>query len=74
MGSILSEGEEARDPDIVAMFERKGFKTFHLPEVSSVVRTSFPDRTMLSVFIGIFKVYPLLGEYVRVSRYTEMQS
>lgn len=67
VGTIISEGDELPDQNLVDAFQSKGFYLFFLPAVTNAVRTSFPNRTSLSLLIAIFKVYPLLAEYVKVS-------
>lgn len=44
-----------------------GFKIFQLPSVSYAVRTDFPYSSYLSIMIAVFRVYPKLSEYVKVS-------
>ena len=67
VGCILSEGEEEVDKDLRNLFLEKEFKLFNLPEVSNVVKSSFPHNTFLSIFIGIYRVYPLMGSYIKVN-------
>ena len=40
---------------------------FHLPEISNVVKSSFPHNTFLSIYIAVYRVYPALGSYIEVS-------
>ncbi|XP_059185332.1 testis-expressed protein 264 homolog [Centropristis striata] len=68
VGSILSEGENEVDEELVKSFETSGFNVYSFPEVTHVVTTSFPRRTHLSVLLGITRVYPRLGVYIKERR------
>ena len=63
----MAEGVETPDSNLVQKFLGEGYKPFTLPEVSHVVHTHFPCRTQLSIILGIYKVYPQLTEYIKVS-------
>ena len=41
-----------------------GYKIIHLPKPNHVVQASFPFRNTLSIYMGIFRVYPKLKEYI----------
>uniref|UniRef100_A0A1A7WC08 Testis expressed 264 n=1 Tax=Iconisemion striatum TaxID=60296 RepID=A0A1A7WC08_9TELE len=64
VGSILCEGEEKLDEELLKMYEKFGFKLFSLPEVSHAVTTSFPYTTHLSHVLGPYRVYPRLASYI----------
>ncbi|XP_061584487.1 testis-expressed protein 264 homolog [Cololabis saira] len=64
VGSILSEGEEKPDEEVLKLYEKFGFKVFSLPEVSHAVTTSFPCTTSLSYVLGPYRVYPTLSSYI----------
>ena len=66
VGSILSENHSIIDEDLKKKFLEKEFKLLTLPLVSSVVKTSFPYISLLSIFIAIYKVYPRIGAYIQV--------
>lgn len=66
MGSVLCEGEEKPDEDLLKLYEKLGFKVFSLPEVSHAVTTSFPYTTHLSHVLGPYRVYPQLTSYIEV--------
>jgi len=67
VGSVLAEGTEKVDDELVKLFEGRGFKLFKLPEVTQVVRTTFPYTTFLSVFIAPYRVYAAIDQYFKVS-------
>ena len=46
---------------------KHGYKIIHLPKPNYVVMASFPFRNTLSIYMGIFRVYPKLKDYI-VSR------
>ncbi|XP_038666760.1 testis-expressed protein 264 homolog isoform X2 [Scyliorhinus canicula] len=64
-GSILSEGDEKPSEELVKLFEKFGFKIISFPEVTHVVMTSFPFTTFLSLFIAMYRVYPVLNNYIK---------
>ena len=66
VGAILAEGDQQPDEELVRSMCGKGFKTFDFPLVSNAVKCVFPFRSYLSVIIAIFRVYPLMGEFVKV--------
>ena len=64
VGPILAFGGEKADPAEMEKCVKEGFKITHLPKPSFVVTARFPFRTTLSIFIGIYKVYPKLRDYI----------
>ncbi|XP_032368988.1 testis-expressed protein 264 [Etheostoma spectabile] len=68
VGSILSEGKNQADEELLKNFETSGFNVFSFPEVTHVVATSFPHRTHLSVLLGVRRVYPRLEHYIKERR------
>ncbi|VDM18099.1 unnamed protein product [Hydatigera taeniaeformis] len=56
VGVILTDGPA----DVVERFEKHGFKKFLLPPIKEALYESFPHVSFLSIFIGIWKVLPLL--------------
>ena len=66
VGSVLSEGEEAPDPELQKLYEQHGFRVFSLPEVTHAVTSSFPSTTPLSHILGPYRVYPALSSYIEV--------
>ncbi|XP_067855109.1 testis-expressed protein 264 homolog [Heptranchias perlo] len=64
-GTILSEGDEKPSEELVKLFEKFGFKIFSFPEVTHVVMTTFPFTTFLSLLLAIYKVYPVLDNYIK---------
>ncbi|KAM4740889.1 testis-expressed protein 264 [Anableps anableps] len=64
VGSVLCEGEEKPDEDLLKLYEKFGFKVFSLPEVSHAVTTTFPCTTSLSHMLGAQRVYPQLNSYI----------
>nr|XP_032822491.1 testis-expressed protein 264 [Petromyzon marinus] len=65
VGSILSEGGEAPSEDLCKLFEKFGFRIVSFPEVTHVVKTTFPYTTFLSIFLAIYRVGPVLGNYIK---------
>ncbi|XP_026162773.1 testis-expressed protein 264 isoform X1 [Mastacembelus armatus] len=68
VGSILSEGENKPDEELLKRYETLGFNVFSFPEVTHVVSTSFPHRTFLSVLLSVRRVYPQLEHYIKERR------
>ena len=66
VGSVLSEGEEEPDAELLALYESYGFKVFSLPEVSHAVTARFPYTTPVSHVLASFRVYPELQAYIQV--------
>lgn len=64
VGSIIAEGNEEPDEGLVKLFERHGFKLFNLPAVSNVVKTTFPYKTVLSIYIYVYRVYSAASKYM----------
>ncbi|XP_041836053.1 testis-expressed protein 264 [Melanotaenia boesemani] len=64
VGSVLCEGDEKPDEELLKLYEKFGFKVFSLPEVSHAVTTSFPCTTHLSHVLGPYRVYPRLSSYI----------
>ncbi|XP_013864503.1 testis-expressed sequence 264 protein [Austrofundulus limnaeus] len=64
VGSVLCEGEEKLDEDLLKLYEKFGFQVFSLPEVSHAVTTSFPCTTHLSHVLSPYRVYPQLQSYI----------
>ena len=63
VGSIVDDSCQ----DEVTALKDNGFKEFTFPAISSCVRTVFPFRTVLSVIIAVYRVYPIVSAYVEVS-------
>ncbi|XP_071351656.1 testis-expressed protein 264 homolog [Trachinotus anak] len=68
VGSILSEGENKADEDLLKRYETSGFNVFSFPEVTHVVTTSFPHRTFISILLSVRRVYPRLQLYIKERR------
>jgi len=67
VGSILAEGSEKPDDELVKLYEGRGFKLFNFPAVERVVSTTFPYKTFLSIYIYVYRVYTAVGNYIQVS-------
>ena len=65
----MAEGDEKVDDDLMAALQKEQYKRYVLPDVNNAVTTKFPYRSQLSVLVGMYRVYPLLGDYIRVSLY-----
>ncbi|XP_035517917.1 testis-expressed protein 264 [Morone saxatilis] len=68
VGSILSEGENKADEELLKSYETSGFNVFSFPEVTHVVTTSFPYRTFFSILLRVRRVYPRLHRYIQERR------
>ena len=66
VGCILGKEDEKKIEDI-----KKKHKIKEYPLSNSVV-VEFPFKGMLSIFIGIFKVYPKLAEYIKNHSYSQV--
>ncbi|XP_059800524.1 testis-expressed protein 264 homolog [Hypanus sabinus] len=64
-GTILSEGDEKPSEELVKLFEKFGFRIFSFPEVTHVVMTTFPFKTFLSLHLAMYRVYPVLNNYIK---------
>ena len=69
IGSIIAEGSESLDPELVKAYTDHEYKVFTFPAVQNVFYTSFPFKGALSVLIGLKRVYPALIEYTAVRRF-----
>jgi len=67
VGSILAEGDEKPDDELVKQYESHGFKLINFPSAKRVVRTTFPYNTVLSIYIYIYRVYSAIAKYGEVS-------
>lgn len=67
VGSILSEGDQRPSAELQELYEMFGFRIFTFPEVTHVVSSRFPNRTRLSIILGVLRVYPQLNCYIKVS-------
>ncbi|KAK2862017.1 hypothetical protein Q5P01_001550 [Channa striata] len=68
VGSILSEGENKPDVELLKRYETSGFNVFSFPEITHVVTTSFPHKTFFSILLKLIKVYPQLQHYIKERR------
>ncbi len=66
VGCVLAEGDGEVPQEELQLLLRNGYRVWDLPSVSHVVKCSFPYTTFFSLFIAIYRVYPLMGEYVKV--------
>ncbi|KAK1799567.1 hypothetical protein P4O66_000447 [Electrophorus voltai] len=72
VGSILSEGDETPATELQQLYEKCGFRLFTFPEVTHVVSACFPHRTFLSIYLGVWRVYPRLARYIKVTSCTSI--
>ncbi|KAM6927831.1 testis-expressed protein 264 homolog [Xenentodon cancila] len=68
VGSILSEGENKVDEELLKRYESSGFNIFSFPQVTHVVTTSMPHRTFFSTLLRVRRVYPQLENYIKERR------
>jgi len=64
VGPVLAKGDEKPVPEEMEKMEKNGFKIVHLPKPSFVVTATFPFTTTLSIYLGIYRVYPKLRDYI----------
>ncbi|KAM4587778.1 testis-expressed protein 264 homolog [Odontesthes bonariensis] len=67
-GSILSEGEDKVEEELLKRYKASGFNVFSLPQVTHVVTTSFPQKTFFSSLLRVRRVYPQLEHYIKERR------
>ncbi|KAK3590739.1 hypothetical protein CHS0354_030978 [Potamilus streckersoni] len=68
IGTILSEDGSTVDEDLQKKMIDEGYKVIHLPAVSNAVKTTFPFKSSISIYIAIYKVYPKLCKYIQEHR------
>jgi len=65
VGPVLAKGDEEEPvPEEMEKMRENGFKIVHLPKPSYVVTASFPFTTTISIYLGIYRVYPRLRDYI----------
>merc|ERR1739848_404249 len=64
VGVILASGTEVPDPAELEAVTKQGYKIVHFPKPNYVVLAEFPFTNTLSIYMGIFRVYPKLKEYI----------
>jgi len=64
VGAILATGSEEPDPVELEAVTKEGYKIAHFPKPNYVVLAEFPFTNTLSIYMGIFRVYPKLKEYI----------
>lgn len=67
VAGVLAEGDEEVDKAKEKKLLENGFKYFETPNLDFVVHAAFPYVWEYSCYIAIMKVYPKLGEYIKVS-------
>lgn len=67
VGAILSEGNVKIEEEVQDRMLAEGFKITKLPEVAHCVKTSFPYINVVSVMVAVWRVYPRMSEYIKVS-------
>nr|ACO12595.1 Testis-expressed sequence 264 protein precursor [Lepeophtheirus salmonis] len=65
VGSILSQSRDGgiKNDELQTMI-RNGYKIAHFPKPTYAVMTTFPFRTTLSIYLAVYRVYPLLKKYI----------
>lgn len=66
VGVILASGTEVPDPAELEAVTKQGYKIVHFPKPNYVVLAEFPFKNTLSIYMGIFRVYPKLKEYIAI--------
>jgi len=68
VGPVLAKGEEEPVPEEMEKMRKNGFKIVHLPKPSYVVTATFPFTTTFSIYLGIYRIYPRLRDYIAERR------
>lgn len=66
VGAILATGNKEPNPADMELCLKHGYKIAHFPRPNHVVLAEFPFKNTLSIYMGIFRVYPKLKEYIAV--------
>ena len=66
VGTILSEDGSEIDELVQHKLVQCGYKVAKLPSVSYAVNTTFPYKSVLSIMIAMWRVYPRMHNYVKV--------
>ena len=61
---FTASGSETPDPAELEAVTKQGYKIVHFPKPNYVVQADFPFTNTLSIYMGIFRVYPKLKEYI----------
>ena len=61
---LSATGSEEPDPVELEAVTKEGYKIAHFPKPNYVVLAEFPFTNTLSIYMGIFRVYPKLKEYI----------
>ena len=62
-----SGGGKRRSQEVEERLSSNGYSVWSFPKCTNAVITEFPYRSMLSVLVAPFCVYPALGRYFKVS-------
>lgn len=68
VGSILTEGENKADEELLKRYKTSGFNVFTFPQVTHVVTTSFPHRMFFFSYLRVRRVYQQLEHYIKERR------
>ncbi|XP_014785988.1 uncharacterized protein LOC106880527 [Octopus bimaculoides] len=68
IGAILAENGALPNEQLKTTLKEKGYTIARFPEVSHAVKTMFPFKCTLSIFIALIRVYPQLGSYLKERR------
>ncbi|GAB1608693.1 testis-expressed protein 264-like [Argonauta hians] len=68
IGAILAENGALPNEQLKTTLKEKEYTIARFPEVSHAVKTMFPFKCTLSIFIALIRVYPLLGSYLKDRR------
>ncbi|RXG67937.1 Testis-expressed sequence protein [Armadillidium vulgare] len=64
VGLILSENGEPVNAEHKKLLEEWDYKFTTFPSIDHAVETSFPFNSTISIIVAIFRVYPMLDEYI----------
>ncbi|XP_041837257.1 testis-expressed protein 264 homolog [Melanotaenia boesemani] len=68
IGSILTDGENKADEELLKRYKTSGFNVFTFPQVTHVVTTSFPHGTFFLNYLRMRRVYQQLEHYIQERR------
>ena len=70
VGAVLNDEQGQVDRALQMCYAQAGYKTVWLPEIEHAVLADFPFATVLSVIVGIWRVYPRIEKFIKV-KFTE---
>lgn len=66
VGLVISENGEAVNEEHKKLLIEWDYKFATFPAIQHAVQTSFPFKSTISIIVAIFRVYPILDEYIEM--------